>query len=95
MGEAVAELGRRLSRLVLTQEQLQVLTNNLPLVAITGPPGSGTVAPQDNGHPGLGEKAKKLFFSTSFFFSVSVVFLFHLFLFLKVFYLLTLIVDAV
>lgn len=40
-GQAVAELGRRLSYLVLTEQQMCVLTKDLLLVCITGPPGTG------------------------------------------------------
>lgn len=40
-GEAVSELGRRLARLVLTLQQLGLLSTALPRVCITGPPGTG------------------------------------------------------
>lgn len=40
-GQAVAELGRRLSRLVLTQQQLEILSRDQPLLHIFGPPGTG------------------------------------------------------
>ncbi|XP_076461144.1 uncharacterized protein LOC143293786 isoform X2 [Babylonia areolata] len=40
-GEAVAELGSRLARLVLTPEQTDLLTRAPPLVFLTGPPGTG------------------------------------------------------
>jgi hypothetical protein len=40
-GQAVAELGRRLSRLVLTQQQLDILTRDQPLTALLGGPGTG------------------------------------------------------
>ncbi|XP_070206633.1 uncharacterized protein [Littorina saxatilis] len=40
-GEAVAELGRRLARLVVTRQQLDLVNQAQPLVCITGPPGTG------------------------------------------------------
>ncbi|XP_076445773.1 uncharacterized protein LOC143283420 isoform X2 [Babylonia areolata] len=40
-GEAVAELGSRLARLVLTPEQTDLLTRAPPLVYLSGPPGTG------------------------------------------------------
>ena len=40
-GQAVAEAGRRLARLVLAQDQLGVLARNMPRVYLCGPPGTG------------------------------------------------------
>ncbi|XP_070210200.1 uncharacterized protein [Littorina saxatilis] len=40
-GQAVAELGRRLARLVLTLQQLDLMNRDPPRVCITGPPGTG------------------------------------------------------
>ena len=40
-GEAVSELGRRLARLVLTFQQLDLMNRAPPRVYITGPPGTG------------------------------------------------------
>ena len=40
-GEAVSELGRRLARLVLTPQQLDLMHRAPPRVCITGPPGVG------------------------------------------------------
>ncbi|XP_070203009.1 uncharacterized protein [Littorina saxatilis] len=40
-GQAVAELGRRLALLVLTLQQLDLMSRDPPLVCITGAPGTG------------------------------------------------------
>ena len=40
-GQAVAELGRRLAFLVLTQQQFDIMVRSPPLVFLTGPPGTG------------------------------------------------------
>ena len=40
-GEAVSELGQRLANLVLTQQQLLLMSKKHPRVCITGPPGTG------------------------------------------------------
>ena len=40
-GEAVSELGQRLAYLVLTQQQLHLMSGKKPRVCITGPPGTG------------------------------------------------------
>ena len=40
-GEAVAELGWRLALLVLTRQQLDLMTRAPPQVFLTGPPGTG------------------------------------------------------
>ena len=44
MGEAVAELGSQLARLVLTPQQLDLMQRDPPLVFLTGPPGTGMKA---------------------------------------------------
>ena len=44
VGEAVAELGRRLSYLVLIPQQLDLMQRSPPLVFLTGPPGTGMKA---------------------------------------------------
>ena len=44
LGEAVAELGRRLACLVLTLQQLDLMQRSPPLVYLTGPPGTGMKA---------------------------------------------------
>ena len=41
LGEAVAELGRRLACLVLTLQQLDLMQRSPPRVYLTGPPGTG------------------------------------------------------
>lgn len=41
LGEAVSELGERLSRLVVTPEQIRLLTSGVPRMLINGPPGTG------------------------------------------------------
>jgi putative protein kinase ArgK-like GTPase of G3E family len=41
LGQAVSEIARRFSALVLTREQLELLASETPLVFLTGPPGSG------------------------------------------------------
>ena len=40
-GEAVSEFGKRLSRLVLTRRQLELMDRAPPRVCLTGPPGVG------------------------------------------------------
>ena len=44
MGEAVAELGSQLARLVLTPQQLDLMQRDPPLVYLNGPPGTGMKA---------------------------------------------------
>ena len=41
IGEAVAELGRKLAYLVLTRQQLDLMLRSPPLVFLVGPPGTG------------------------------------------------------
>ena len=44
VGEAVAELGRRLACLVLIPQQLDLMHRSPPLAYLTGPPGTGMKA---------------------------------------------------